>query len=63
MLGILWVVLIDVLWKMIMSGGLGGGGGLGGVLLGLATSTTAAAFSAFASGVNLDVFGVVVVME
>jgi regulator of replication initiation timing len=61
--GIPRVASIDVLRKMIMSGGLGGGGGPGGASPGSATPTTAAAFSAFASGANLDALGAAVAME
>jgi len=60
--GIPRVASIDVLRKMIMSGGLGGGGGPGGASPGSATPTTAA-FSAFASGANLDALGAAVAME
>lgn len=61
--GIPRVASIDVLRKMIMSGGLGGGGGPGGASPGSATPTTAAAFSAFASGANLDALGAAVAID
>ena len=61
--GIPRVASIDMLRKMIMHGGLGGGGGPGGASPGTATPTTAAAFSAFASGASLDALGAAVAME